>query len=203
MTRSGQTGMICEVSDPDGVSATHPVTQRGSARTVGRRGRSSPWLWGLVALLVIGAIAATQVPRVSRVFSAPHAKPSAAATRGPTLSGPVYSQAMVANRNFIGADLRGARLANLDLRGTDFRRADAAGAIFTGSLLNGTNFSRADLRGADLSRTCLRGSILSSAQLAGANFTGADVTGATITPAITADAIGWQSAPSSSVCSRG
>lgn len=194
--------MICDVSDPEQVSATQPEMAHTSERPIGRRGRSSPWLWGFVALLVITAIVATQVPRLSRVFSTPSPKTSAAAPGRPSLSGQTYTQAMVANANFIGADLRGARLAHLDLRGTDFRRADAAGAIFTGSLLNGADFSHANLRGADLSETCLRGSILTAAKLAGADFTGADVRGATATAAITAWPIGWNSAAASSACSR-
>lgn len=193
--------MICDVSDPEQASATRSEMAHTAERRIGGRGRSSPWLWGFVALLLITAIAATQVPRLSRVFSAPSPRPRAAAPARPALSGLVYTQAMVANANFIGADLRGARLAHLDLRGADFRRADAAGAIFTGSLLNGADFSHANLRGADLSETCLRGSILTGTELAGADFTGADVRGATTT-AFTAQAIGWNSVAASSACSR-
>jgi hypothetical protein len=165
--------------------------------------RPSPWLWGLVVLLVIAVIAATQVPRVSAMFSAPGPEPrSAAPTVAPTLSGPAYTQAMVAGRNFIGADLRGARLMHLDLRGKNFQRADAAGAVFAGSLLNGANLSDADLRGADLSGTCLHGATLTGAELSGADFTGADVTGATVTPAATSETIAWASISAPSVCPR-
>lgn len=161
----------------------------------------SPWLWGLAVLLVIGA---TQVPRISQAFSTSSLRPSTpTSTAAPALSGPVYSQTMVADRDFIRADLRGAQLEHLDLRGKDFQGADAAGAIFAGSLLSGANLSQTDLRGADLRDTCLRGSILTSANLAGADFTGADVTGATVTPTATADAIGWGSTPAPSVCPRG
>ena len=123
--------------------------------------RPSPWLWGLVLLLVIAGIAVTQVPRLSTVFSArgTQASPTAPAVV-PTLSGPAYTQATVAGRNFVGADLRGAQLVHLDLRGQNFQRADAAGAVFAGSLLNGANFSHVDLRGADLRDACLRGANL-------------------------------------------
>jgi Pentapeptide repeats (8 copies) len=160
----------------------------------------SPWVWGLAVLLVLGA---TQVPRISQTFSTspkPSTPTSSAAT---ALSGPVYSQAMVAGRDFIRADLRGARLENLDLRGKDFQGADAAGAIFAGSILSGANLSQTNLRGGDLRDTCLRGSILAGANLAGADFTGADVTGATVTPTAIAGATGWGSTPAPSVCPRG
>ena len=89
---------------------------------------------------------------------------------------------------------------HLDLRGKDFRHADAAGAVFARSLLNGANFSHADLRGADLRGACLRGAIFTRAQLAGADFTGADVTDATVAHAATDTAIGWSSISSPSVC---
>ena len=113
--------------------------------------------------------------RYSSVVSAPKPQPSPAThAAAPRLAGLAYTQAMVTNHDFAGADLRGARLAHLDLRGEDFEHADAAGAVFTGSLLNGADFAQADLRGADLRDTCLRGSILTGASLAGADFTGAD-----------------------------
>ena len=163
--------------------------------------RPSPWWYGLAILLAITGILATQAPRAS----------TAASTRGPAagptpplalpvLSGPTYTQAMVADRNFIGADLRGARLMHLDLRGKDFQGADAAGAIFAGSFLNGADFSNADLSGADLRDTCLRGADLTEARLAGADFTGADVTGATIAPATKTEIVGWTVSSTSSVC---
>jgi hypothetical protein len=166
--------------------------------------RPSPWWYGLAILLAIAGILATQAPRA----------PTAASTRGrapgptpspalPVLSGLAYTQATVASRTFIGADLRGARLMHLDLRGKDFQRADAAGAIFAGSFLNGANFSNADLRGADLRDTCLRGADLTNAQLAGADFTDADVTGATIAPAAKAEIVGWSVSSESSACPGG
>ena len=195
--------MIYDVSDPQ----TTPKRAGGDGARVRLRwwSRLSPWLWGLLLLLVIAGIAGTQVPRLSMVFSAPATKPGPAAPAVvPTLSGPAYTQAMVEGRDFVGADLRGARLIRLDLRGQDFQGADAAGAVFAGSLLNGANFSHVDLRGADLRGTCLRGANLTEAQLAGADFTDADVTGATVTLAATAEAIGWVSvSAASAVCPQG
>jgi hypothetical protein len=166
--------------------------------------RPSPWLWGLVVLLVIVGIAVTQVPRLSTRSPAGRstlspAKPAVL----PALSGPAYTQAMISGRNFIGADLRGARFIRLDLRGKDFQGADAAGAMYADSLLNGANFSHADLRGADLRDACLRGADFAGAQLAGADFTGADVTGATVYSTATSQTIGWASIPASQVCPAG
>jgi hypothetical protein len=192
--------MICDVPDPEASVDNKPMPEQRSEPRSSWWARPSPWLWG-VGLLLLLAIAATQLPRISSAVFAPKPQPSPV-TRATTarLAGPAYTQAMVANRNFVGADLRGARLAHLDLRGKDFERADAAGAVFSGSLLNGTDFAHADLRGADLRDTCLRGSILTGASLAGADFTGADVTGATVSPLATAQAIGWTPISDSTAC---
>jgi hypothetical protein len=188
--------MICDVSDPEATQ-----TERSAAVRLPKArwwSRPSPWLWGLVILLVM---VATQVPRISSMVSPGPKLSSIAPAAAPTSSGQVYTQAMVARRDFIHANLRGARLAHLALRGKDFDRADAAGAVFTGSLLNGANFSHADLRGADLRDTCLRGSILTGTKLAGADFTGADVTGAIVTPTVISKTIGWATVSDSSACS--
>ena len=153
--------------------------------------RISPWWWGLMILVAIVVVLATQVPRIA---SAPRAKPtSTAPSTAPTLSGPVYSQALVAGHDFEATNLSAAVLMHLDLRGKDFQHANAVGTVFADSLLNGADFAHADLRGANLRGTCLRGAILTGADLAGADFTDADVTGATVTAAATSAAIGWNS----------
>jgi Pentapeptide repeats (8 copies) len=200
VTQPDRTGMICDVSNqeasPEARAAVSPHDPR-----IHWWSRVSPWWWGLLALVAIAVITATQVPRISALSSAPRSKPSTAPPSATaTLSGPAYTQAMVTGRNFVRADLAGAVLEHLDLRGKDFQGADAAGAVFTGSLLDGVNLSGADLRGANLRDACLRGAILTRAELAGADFTGADVTGATVTPATTSTAIGWASIPDSPVC---
>src|SRR6266480_2414957 len=93
--------------------------------------RPSLWLWGLVILLVIVAIAAAQGQRLSALFSTRAPKSSLAApATAPKLSGPAYTQATVAGLSFIRADLRSARLTHLDLRGENFRHAQASGALF-------------------------------------------------------------------------
>jgi len=181
------------------------VTARPPEPSIHWWSRSSPWLLGLVILilLVIAGIAATQVPRISAMRSAPTPKHSqATSTIGPTLSGPSYTQAMVAGRDFVDVDLRGALLAHLDLRGKNFQGADAAGAVFAGSLLTGANLSHTDLRGADLRDACLRGATLTGAVLVGADFTGADITDATVTSAALSKAIGWAAVSAPSVCPR-
>lgn len=194
--------MICDMPDPGTTPAARSdATPASDGKTHWWSG-PSPWFWGLGFLVVIGVIAVTQVPRLSTIFAA-GSKASPAVTATPTLSGPAYTQVMVASRDFIHADLRGAQLVRLDLRGKNFQYAEAAGAVFAGSLLNGANLSHADLRGADLRDTCLRGAILTNADLSGADFTGADVTGAVVTPAATAQAIGWASIPAASVCPKG
>jgi hypothetical protein len=189
--------MICGVQDQEGVPEKQKVTPP-TEQKLRWWIRVSPWCWGLLAVVAIGVILATQVPRISAISSSPRSKPSPASAPG--LSGLAYTQAEVAERSFADADLHGAILRHLDLRGKDFQRADAAGAIFARSLLNGVNLSRADLRGANLRDSCLRGAILTGAQLAGADFTGADVTGAAVAPAATASATGWASTPTSSAC---
>ena len=212
VTWPDRTGMICDVSDPEAPTTTQPVgPYLPGPPPVHWWSRVSAWLWGLVILLVIAGVFATQVPRISSIFSVPRPKHGLVAvprtnyspvapTVTPTLSGPAYTQAMVAGRDFIRADLRGALLAHLDLRGKSFQRAEAAGAVFAGSLLNGANLSHADLRGADLRNTCLRGANLTGAKLAGADFTGADIIGATVTPTEPSKAIGWASISIPSPC---
>jgi hypothetical protein len=195
--------MICGVPDPPAAQQPPAVNSPQELR-LSWWSRPSPWFWGLVVLLLIAATAVTQVPRLSAVFSPRGAKHNhVAPALLPTLSGTAYTQVMVVGRDFIGANLRGARLVRLDLRGKDFQDADAAGAMFAGSLLNGANFSHADLRGADLRGACLRGAEFNGANLAGADFTNADVTGATVASTSTSTAIGWGSGSESSVCPEG
>jgi len=197
------TGMASfyDMSDPQPSPSQQTVNVRQAK--VHPWSRPSPWLYGLVILLAIAGIVATQAPRVSMTAPARGRGPSPAPTAAlPSMSGTAYTQAMVAGRNFIGADLRGARLIRLDLRGKNFQGADAAGAVFAGSFLNGAIFSNADLRGADFRDACLRGADLINAQLSGADFTDADVAGATIAPAAKAETIGWTSNSASPVCPR-
>lgn len=176
---------------------------RGSHMSARWWARPSPWLWGLVALLAIAGLAVMQEPRLRVACSARESKPGPAGATAPTLSGLVYTPAMVADCNFKGADLSGARLVHLDLRGKDFQDANATGAMFTDSLLSGVNLSHANLRGADLRGTCLRGANLTGTKLAGANFTDAEVTGVTISPGAVSDAIGWTLTSDSLACSPG
>jgi hypothetical protein len=178
VTRPDPPGMICEVSNPQATQQQPPAVIAPQELRTRWWGRPSPWLSGLVVLLLIAALVVTQVPRISQVTSANGAKHNSAAPAAvlPALSGPAYTQAMVVGRDFVGTNLSGARLLRLDLRGKDFQDADAAGAVFAGSLLNGANFSYADLRGADLRGTCLRG-----AEFVGANLVPCQATFARLT----------------------
>lgn len=199
---SGKAGIIYDVSDPQPPPSRQ--TANGGRAKVHPWSRPSPWWYGLAILLAIAGILATQAPRAPTAASTrEHAPGPTPSTALPVLSGPTYTQAMVAGRNFIGADLRGARMMHLDLRGKDFQGANAAGAIFADSFLNGADFSNADLRGADLRDTCLRGANLTEAQLEGADFTDADVTGAKIASAAKTKIVGWMASSSSSVCPGG
>ena len=202
--------MIYHVSDPQ-AAQQHQAVKEIEGKPVAQADlgpswwvRPSPWLWGLVALLVIAGIAITQVPRLSVGSPAAARSPNTPTpTALPTLSGSTYTQIMASGRDFNGSDLRGARLERLDLRGKSFQGADAAGSVFVGSLLNGAIFTDANLRGADFRDTCLRGADLTGAQLAGADFTGADVTGATVTQGAIHQATGWASTTVSPVCPAG
>lgn len=196
--------MIFRMSDQGAKPGTRSDPSIAKASKNRWLGRLSPWAWGLGILIAIGAITLTQVPRLSAtVATGAKPRPTAAVTGTPPLSGRAYTQGMIGSRDFARADLRGARLIRLDLRGKSFQYADAAGAVFAGSLLNGANLSHADLRGADLRGACLRGADLAGADLAGTDFTGADVTGAVVSPAATAQAIAWGSVPSPQVCPGG
>lgn len=202
--------MIYHVSDPQAAQQPQAVKElqgKPAAQADLRPSwwvHPSPWLWGLVALLVIAGIAITQVPRLSTGSSAAARSPNMPnPTALPALSGSTYTQIMASGRDFNGRNLRGARLEHLDLRGKSFQGADAAGSVFAGSFLNGAIFADANLRGADFRDTCLRGADLAGAQLAGADFTGADVTGATVTQGAIHQTIGWASTAASPVCPTG
>lgn len=146
-------------------------------------------VWGLFVLLLIAGVTIMQVPGLGPTHGP---VPKAATSLTPRVSSAhACSQFTVSGRGFTGADLRGARLAHLDLRGRNFQRADGADTEFEGRLLNGINFAHADLRGANPRDICLRGAGLTGTQLANADFTGADVTDVAVTPGVASQAIGW------------
>ncbi|MEO8112519.1 MAG: pentapeptide repeat-containing protein [Ginsengibacter sp.] len=72
-------------------------------------------------------------------------------------------------------DLRGAKLAKVNLRKADLKDVDFSDADLTGSDLTGANFKRAIFRGAHLSGATLR-----SADLVKTDFFGADITNANL-----------------------
>jgi len=70
-------------------------------------------------------------------------------------------------RDFAGADLRGADLQGVTLRGADFSGADLREADLSGADLSQANLYGADLRGASLRGVNLRGSNMQGVSLGG------------------------------------
>ena len=80
------------------------------------------------------------------------------------------------------ANLTGADLTWVGLRGANLMRANLTGADLTGANLTwvgltGANLTRADLTGANLTRANLMRANLTGADLTGADLTGTDLTG--------------------------
>ena len=75
-----------------------------------------------------------------------------------------------------GADLRGADLGKLAMRGENLAGANLEGASLRGASLAGANLSGSDLEGADLFRTFLWAADLRGANLSGAYMAEADLT---------------------------
>lgn len=95
--------------------------------------------------------------------------------------------------SFRAADLTGADLSDLDLRGADFREALLESVNFDGSRLAGCDFSRAvlaraSLRGADLSGCRLAAANLAGCRCESARFDRADLNGAIVSNAELASA---------------
>jgi hypothetical protein len=92
-----------------------------------------------------------------------------------------------------GANLSGACLIYVDLRGADLRGANLRGADLSGANLSEANLSeanlseanlrRANLRGADLIKVNLSGADLIKVNLSGADLRGADLRGANLSEA--------------------
>jgi len=75
-----------------------------------------------------------------------------------------------------GANLRGAKLANAYLTGTEFH-GDLRGADLHGATLDETDFTYTNLRGADLRDAIVDGADFSSSNLRAADFSGAGYAG--------------------------
>ena len=74
------------------------------------------------------------------------------------------------DRNFFKADLSGANLSEMNLRGANLRRADLSGADLNGTNLIGADLERADLSGTNLIKTNLSGVNHSWMDLSGTNL---------------------------------
>ena len=87
--------------------------------------------------------------------------------------------------NLRGADLCSANLSDVNLRGADLRSADLCSANLSdvnlrGANLRGADLSEADLRGADLRSADLRSADLCSANLRGADLSDVNLRGANL-----------------------
>lgn len=118
---------------------------------------------------------------------------SGASLRGVTAFTNVLDPNIAEAPKFVGANLRGARIA-ARLDGADFRNADLTRAVVgpqapswgsyqPRTVLNGCNFSGARLKGADLSKTVMQFSNFSGADLSGANLSSSDLSDADLTGA--------------------
>ena len=104
---------------------------------------------------------------------------------------------MAGKRSFCRADLRGANLYGVFLRGADLRFADLSGADLRWASLRWANLYNANLRyanlgWADLHRADLRGTDLEWASLGGVDLRGAKLNGADLTGAYLRESnLGW------------
>ncbi|HEY9611109.1 pentapeptide repeat-containing protein [Allocoleopsis sp.] len=64
------------------------------------------------------------------------------------------------NGNYIGRNLKGANLAEVDLSGADLTEADISGATLEGANLEGANLTKTQALGANFSQTTLTGACL-------------------------------------------
>jgi hypothetical protein len=162
-------------------------------------GRKRAWaigtIMGITTLVVFG-LGLLRVDKIPSISTAPKttAEAMATGTQRPSAinTGRVFTQQTVNDeRNFRGADLRGAQFVGLDLRGYDFSGVDAAGASFAESRLDRAVFRGADLGGAVLIRTCLHNAILEGADLTGAVATEADVSGVNVSQTTLSTVSNW------------
>ena len=102
---------------------------------------------------------------------------------GVNLRGADLTRADLAGAYLTGISLTGAYLVEADLAGTDLRRADLTGANLAGANLRKANLARANLTGANLARSDLRGANLTGADLTRSDLRRANLTGADLTEA--------------------
>ncbi len=85
------------------------------------------------------------------------------------------------NDVFVGEDLCGIDLSDLDLKGINFSRANFSGVILKNANFGGANLTNAILTDADLAHADLTSAILTGADLSGANLTNTILKGAELT----------------------
>ena len=174
-----------------GVASTALISAVSAYRLLGRAHR-----WQIAAVVATIAFSAVAIG-VAWLHEADEQRSNSPVTPSATVAiqtpplrhqsvyaGRTFSQDEIAAiRSFRGADLRGAKLVELDLRRMDFSGADAAGASFENSQLEHAIFRGANLGGAILRGTCLRYARLDGADVTGVDADGANVEGVQLPPA--------------------
>ncbi|PRY40534.1 pentapeptide repeat protein [Umezawaea tangerina] len=107
------------------------------------------------------------------------------------LRGQIVDADAIRGRDLQNAQLAGAVLDDLDLRGLNLAGVKAQGASFRRAVLDEVQFTGADLRGADFTDACLERSDLSGAQLGGMIARGADVTNVVTDKELIANVVSW------------
>lgn len=100
--------------------------------------------------------------------------------RGEELIAAARAGEILWRRDFTRADLRGAKLDQLNLSGVFLEGAKLAGASLVGCELADVVLARADLKECDLSQASLTRANIAEANLTGARLTGARLDGATL-----------------------
>ncbi len=100
----------------------------------------------------------------------------------------VASSCDLTNKNFVGLDIGGAHLAQLDFSGTTFRDSNLNGANFSGANLSGTTFidgsaERATFVGVDLSNASMTSFSFAFADLSSSDLRGATLNAASLSSA--------------------
>lgn len=143
------------------------------------------------------------------------AQPAFADCADPPQPGVDWRRCTMHNRDFIDADLTGAKLKSgrftrVDFSGTDLSKVDGRRAKFIDAVarkakFDGARLTRADFTEADLTDVSFRNADLYGAQLQGAILKGADLTGAKLEDAdlARADLSGARWVDGKTICAEG
>lgn len=118
----------------------------------------------LAVIILVALLWQAKVPWIRLRVTPPAPTPGPVDLRGATVT-----QAQATKLNFRGAELSGAVLNWLSLRGKPMEGVTAPGASFRHANLSFASLRGADLSGSDLSYACLIGTIFTGATLNGAD----------------------------------